>query len=153
MTKLSHLLRLVLGGLASFSLFIGGVGVMNIMLVTVKERTKEIGLRKAVGSRRRDILLQFLIEASVLSLMGGIFGTALGLGFGWGMAKILSAPQIGGFVGSLLGAKGEWVAWPWSIPVLWIFISIGVSQAVGLFFGLYPAIKAAKLTQIEALRQ
>ncbi|MBM3215196.1 FtsX-like permease family protein [Candidatus Poribacteria bacterium] len=151
-TKLTRMLRWVLGGIAGFSLFIGGVGIMNIMLVTVTERTKEIGLRKAIGARRRDILTQFLIEASTLCITGGVLGLILGILFGWGSATVMSSPQIGGFVGGLLGFQGKWVAWPWSVPVVWIFISMGVALAVGVFFGLYPAWKAARLTPIEALR-
>ena len=150
--KLSSMLKVVLGGIAGFSLFIGGIGIMNIMFVTVTERTKEIGLRKALGARRFDILLQFLIEASVLCIVGGLLGIGAGLGFGWGSAKIISNPLIGGFISPLLGFRGEWVAWPWAISVPWILISMGVSVAVGLFFGLYPAVKAARLTPIEALR-
>jgi putative ABC transport system permease protein len=150
--KLSKMLRLVLGGIAGFSLFIGGVGIMNIMLVTVTERTKEIGLRKAIGARRRDILVQFLIEASVLCLAGGAAGLGIGIGFGWMSSKVLSDPRIGGFVGMLLGFQGQWVAWPWSVPVAWVVASMCVALAVGLFFGIYPAVKAARLTPIEALR-
>jgi putative ABC transport system permease protein len=151
-TKLTRMLRLVLGGIAGFSLFIGGVGIMNIMLVTVTERTKEIGLRKALGARRRDVLVQFLIEASVLCMTGGFVGLALGVAFGWGSAKVMSSQAIGGFIGGLLGFQGKWVAWPWSLPIEWMFLSMGVALSVGLFFGLYPAWKAAKLTPIEALR-
>ena len=152
-TKLSSMLRVVLGGIAGFSLLIGGVGIMNIMLVSVTERTKEIGLRKALGGRKRDILIQFLIESSVLCLTGGLFGLAVGIFFGWGSAKLISNPQIVGFVGSLIGLRGEWVAWPYQVSIPWVFLSIGVSLVIGVFFGLYPAWKAARLTPIEALRR
>ena len=152
-TKSSYLLAVGLGGIAGFSLFVGGVGIMNIMLVTVTERANEIGLRKTVGARRNDILLQFLTEASALSVTGGVLGVALGLGLGGGTAKILSAPQIGGFIAALLGAQERWIAWPWSPSVLWMFVSVGISPAIGMFFGLYPAIRAARLTPIEALRR
>ncbi|GIX07420.1 MAG: hypothetical protein KatS3mg115_1823 [Candidatus Poribacteria bacterium] len=151
-TKLSKMLRVVLGGIAGFSLLVGGIGIMNIMLVSVTERTREIGLRKALGAKRRDILVQFLIEATVLCLVGGFIGLSLGLGFGYGSAKIMSNPSIGGFIGGLLGFRGDWVAWPFEVPIPWTIISIGVSVAIGVFFGLYPAWKASRLTPIEALR-
>ncbi len=149
---LSSLLRVVLGTIAGFSLFIGGVGIMNIMLVSVTERTKEIGLRKALGGRKRDILLQFLIEASTLCFVGGIAGVALGVSFGVGSAKIISNPAIGGFIGPLLGFQGDWVSWPFNISTPWIVLAMGVSLAVGVVFGLWPAWKAAKLEPINALR-
>ncbi len=151
-TTVSTLLRVVLGTIAGFSLFIGGVGIMNIMLVSVTERTREIGLRKALGGRRRDILIQFLIEAATLCLVGGFLGIAVGVGFGVGSAKVISNPVIGGFIGGLLGVRGDWGAWPGSISIPWILISIVVSLAVGLVFGLFPAWKAARLTPIDALR-
>ncbi|MDA1191321.1 MAG: ABC transporter permease [Candidatus Poribacteria bacterium] len=151
-TTLSNMLRVVLGGIAGFSLFIGGVGIMNIMLVSVTERTKEIGLRKALGGRRRDILIQFIIEATVLCLTGGFLGLVVGISFGWGSAKIISNPAIGGFVGTLIGFQGDWVAWPYEVSIPWVLISIFVSLAIGVFFGFYPAWKAARLTPIDALR-
>ena len=151
-TTVSKLLRVVLGTIAGFSLFIGGVGIMNIMLVSVTERTREIGLRKALGGRRKDILLQFLIEASTLCLVGGFLGIIAGLIFGSGSAWIISNPKIGGFIGPLLGFRGDWVAWPFNISVPWIIICVVVSLLVGLVFGLFPAWKAARLTPIDALR-
>ena len=125
---------------------------MNIMLVSVTERTREIGLRKALGGRKRDILIQFLIEASTLCLVGGFLGIVVGVLFGVGSAWVISNPKIGGFIGPLLGFRGDWVAWPFSISYLWIAICVVVSLTVGLVFGLFPAWKAARLTPIEALR-
>ncbi len=151
-TTVSNLLKVVLGTIAGFSLFIGGVGIMNIMLVSVTERTREIGLRKALGGRKRDILIQFLIEASTLCLVGGFLGIVVGVLFGVGSAWVISNPKIGGFIGPLLGFRGDWVAWPFSISYLWIAICVVVSLTVGLVFGLFPAWKAARLTPIEALR-
>jgi putative ABC transport system permease protein len=150
--KLRLTLTWVLGIIAGFSLFIGGVGIMNIMLVSVTERTREIGLRKALGGRRTDILLQFLIEAAALCVTGGTLGLILGVGFGWSVAKVISTPQVGGFIGPLMGLQGDWVAWPFSVSVPWIIISMLASVAIGVFFGLYPAWKAARLAPVDALR-
>ncbi len=150
--KLRLTLTWVLGIIAGFSLFIGGVGIMNIMLVSVTERTREIGLRKALGGRRTDILLQFLIEAAALCVTGGLLGLVLGIGFGWSVAEVISTPQVGGFIGPLMGLRGDWVAWPFSVSVPWIIVSMLVSVAIGVFFGLYPAWKAARLTPVDALR-
>ncbi|MEW5959203.1 MAG: ABC transporter permease [Chloroflexota bacterium] len=127
-------LTVFLGSIAAVSLLVGGIGIMNIMLVSVTERTREIGLRKAVGAKRRDILLQFLIEALVLSLLGGLIG--IGLGYG----------------------VSAWL--PRAIPdfeetvVTWdsILLASGFAAAVGLFFGVYPATRAARLKPIDALR-
>ncbi|MEO2002680.1 MAG: FtsX-like permease family protein [Candidatus Poribacteria bacterium] len=152
-TKMSSMLKGVLGCIAAFSLFVGGVGIMNIMLVSVTERTKEIGLRKAVGAHRRDIFRQFLIEAVVICLAGGILGIALGVGFAWTFARVISSPEIGGFIGPLLGFNEGWVTWPFNVSLPWSLVSMAVSVSVGLFFGLYPAVKAANLTPIEALRR
>jgi putative ABC transport system permease protein len=124
------LFSLLLGAVAAISLFIGGIGVMNIMLVTVTERTREIGIRKALGAQRIDILSQFLTEAVLLSLLGG----AMGIAFGIGVAQL----QIGPL--ELVVSVGS------------IILSFGVSAAVGIFFGFYPANRAARLTPIEALR-
>jgi putative ABC transport system permease protein len=126
---------LVASGIVGISLLVGGVGIMNIMLVSVSERTREIGLRKAVGARPSAILLQFLVEAVVLCLMGGLFGL---LG-GQGLASIMAA---------IPGAKLERA----TIPLWAIGLSFGFSALVGLFFGLFPAIKAARLDPIDALR-
>ncbi len=132
--------RIVLGGIALVALIVGGIGIMNIMLVTVTERTSEIGLRKAVGARRGEILLQFLVEAVVISLLGGIIGIVLGVLFTFGFDRLVA--------GALPGA-GDWAA-----VVRWSAVAIAFLSAVsvGIIFGLYPAIKASKLDPADALR-
>jgi len=121
-------------GIVGISLLVGGIGIMNIMLVSVTERTREIGIRKAVGAKRRDILLQFLIEAIALSLVGGAIGVLFGFGLGRLVTSLISVlPQA-------------------HVPVWAIFLGFGFSTAVGLFFGIYPAAKASRLDPIEALR-
>ncbi len=127
-------LTVFLGSIAGISLLVGGIGVMNIMLVSVSERTKEIGLRKAVGAKRRDILRQFLIEALVISILGGVIGLALG----WAMAT-----AIGYFFAEYITP----VVTPGAV-----ILAVGFSAAVGLFFGIYPAQRAARLNPIQALR-
>ena len=129
-------LTLFLGAIASISLLVGGIGIMNIMLVSVTERTREIGIRKAVGAKRRDILAQFLIESVVLSGVGGV----LGIGLGWGLSLLVARIPMG--TTSIQG-----VVTP-DIPIL----AFCVSAAIGLFFGLYPANRAARLNPIDALR-
>jgi putative ABC transport system permease protein len=126
-----------LGGIAGISLLVGGIGIMNIMLVSVTERTREIGLRKALGARRRDILIQFLTESSLLSLFGGI----IGIGLGWLIAFI---------VGRIASATGN--AFTPTVTLNAVLLATVFSTAVGLFFGLYPANRAAKLEPVEALR-
>ncbi|WP_407306956.1 ABC transporter permease [Desulfosporosinus sp. SB140] len=130
--KITRILTSIIGLVAGISLFVGGIGIMNIMLVSVTERTREIGLRKAVGAKEHDILLQFLLEAIVLSLVGGVVGIALGVGSALLTANLLNWPPL------LSG---------WSI-----LFAVTFSLAVGLFFGYYPALKAAKLEPITALR-
>jgi len=133
MEKVLKIMTAVLGGIASISLIVGGIGIMNIMLVSVKERTREIGLRKAVGAKNRDILFQFLIEAVVLSAVGGSLGILLG---------VVGSYIIPIFV-SFLPTKLSW----WSV-----FMAFFFSAGVGIFFGVYPARKAATLDPINALR-
>jgi putative ABC transport system permease protein len=125
-------MSILLASVASVSLLVGGIGIMNIMLVSVTERTREIGIRMAVGAKRQDILTQFLLEAVVLSTLGGIFGVVLGV------------------VGSqLVSAIAEW---PTIVPIEAILLAVIFSGAVGIFFGFYPARKAAHLDPIQALR-
>jgi putative ABC transport system permease protein len=122
----------LLAGIAGVSLVVGGIGIMNIMLVSVTERTREIGIRMAVGARGRDILLQFLIEAVTLSSTGGLLGIALGVGG----AQLLTTLK----------------KWATMVPMEWVFYSFAFSAAVGIFFGFYPARKASRLDPIDALR-
>ena len=135
--QMMGVVQLVLGAIASISLVVGGIGIMNIMLVSVTERTREIGLRKAIGAKRRDIQIQFLTEAAVLSLCGGAVGVVLG----WIIVKIMS------MVGASLGFPFSAV-----IPGDIIAIAVGVSIFIGLASGLYPAVRAARLDPIESLR-
>jgi putative ABC transport system permease protein len=135
-TEVSDTLTLFLGGIAGISLMVGGIGIMNIMLTTVSERTHEIGLRKAIGAKRRDILLQFLVESMVLSFLGGLIGVALG----WGISRLMGQIQFGGSaITPVVGLDSILLA---------TFFSVGV----GLFFGIYPATRAARLQPVEALR-
>jgi putative ABC transport system permease protein len=125
-------LTLLLAAVASVSLVVGGISIMNIMLVSVVERTREIGLRQAVGARRRDIRNQFLVEAILLCMFGGLFGIAAGIGITVALAKLAE--------------------WPIYIHPLTILMALAFPGAVGLFFGIYPAKKASLLDPIEALR-
>ena len=131
-TSTTRIMTILLGAIASVSLIVGGIGIMNIMLVSVTERTREIGIRMAVGARGRDILIQFLIEAETLSAVGGIIGIALGMG----AAKITS----------------HFTGWPTLTPYAWIGIACVSSAAIGIVSGFYPAWKASRLDPIEALR-
>jgi putative ABC transport system permease protein len=135
-TAVTDTLSLFLGGVAGISLLVGGIGIMNIMLTTVSERTHEIGLRKAVGALRQDIMIQFLVESMVLSLLGGLIGVA----FGWGIAALMGSIQISGTaITPVVGLDS-------------ILLATMFSMAVGLFFGIYPATRAARLQPVEALR-
>jgi putative ABC transport system permease protein len=131
--QITGVLTIFLGAIAGISLLVGGIGIMNIMLVSVTERTREIGLRKAVGAKRRDILTQFLIESVVLALVGGVLGILLG--------------ALGTTLISSLQDSFKPVVTPQSV-----MLAVGFSAAVGLFFGIYPATRAARLNPIEALR-
>jgi len=132
--------RIVLGGVAVVALLVGGIGIMNIMLVTVTERTREVGLRKAIGARRRDILLQFLVESVTISVIGGCLGIVSGIGAAYG---------FGGFVAQSMPGGGDWGA---VVQPSAILIAFSFAVIVGVFFGLYPAVKASKLDPAEALR-
>ena len=138
--KISKVIKIALGSIAGFSLLVGGIGIMNMMLVAVTERTREIGLRKAIGAKRMDIMLQFLIEAVAMCSVGGALGVVLGLFAGEGMAML--AVNIVKIVPE----------WPSVISTEWILISVSFSAIIGISFGLYPAIKASALSPIEALR-
>jgi putative ABC transport system permease protein len=126
------ILRNLLLAIAAISLIIGGIGIMNIMLVSVTERTREIGIRMAIGAKGRHVLLQFLFEAVTLSVVGGLIGVLVGVGF------------------SLLFAKMS--GWPLFVSVSSILLSFGVAGTVGICFGFFPALKASRLDPIEALR-
>ncbi|MCK9989248.1 MAG: ABC transporter permease [Rugosibacter sp.] len=128
----SRVMALLLAAVASVSLIVGGIGIMNIMLVSVTERTREIGLRMAVGARGRDILTQFLVEAITLSVIGGLIGIVLGVG-----ASLLIAQLAG---------------WPTALSATAILLAAGFAALIGVFFGYYPALKASRLLPIDALR-
>lgn len=134
MENVTNTLALLLGGIAAISLLVGGIGIMNIMLVSVTERTREIGIRKAIGAGRGTIMLQFLIEALLISLMG----CAIGIFFSWGTLRIIS------------GVGGEDANYALSVGVVWIAIVFSIG--IGVIFGIYPANKAAKKKPIDALR-
>lgn len=136
-SAITSVLTIFLGGIAGISLLVGGIGIMNIMLVSVTERTREIGLRKAVGARKKDIMLQFLTESALLSLIGGL----IGIGLGWGLSSIVGA----------IAAASETDLTP-AIGLDAVLLATIFSTAVGLFFGIYPAKRAADLEPVEALR-
>ncbi|MFI5260988.1 MAG: ABC transporter permease, partial [Candidatus Limnocylindrales bacterium] len=130
--SVSGLLTVLLGGIASISLIVGGIGIMNIMLVSVRERTREIGIRKAIGARSRDILAQFLVEALVISVLGGLIGILFG---------VLASAIIGAVAG-----------WGFAFNPLTVVVAVGFSLVVGVVFGVWPARQAARLDPIVALR-
>jgi len=131
----TNILTLLLGSIASISLLVGGIGIMNIMLVSVTERIREIGIRMSIGARERDILLQFLAEAIVLSLVGGLLGIAMGVG----VSKLLHYIPIFATIKTVVSPS-------------WVIMAFLISGSIGVFFGFYPARKASKLDPIEALR-
>ena len=125
-------MSLMLGAIASISLLVGGIGIMNIMLVSVTERTKEIGIRLAVGARRRDVMVQFLVEAMVMSLIGGVLGVGIGLATAQGLTAVLD--------------------WPTEVSLTTVASAFGIAALVGIVFGYYPARRASRLDPIESLR-
>jgi putative ABC transport system permease protein len=131
-TETTNTITLLLANIAAISLLVGGIGIMNIMLVSVTERTREIGIRKALGARYKNILMQFLIEAVVIGVIGGTIGIALGIGASYGISAV--------------------AGWNTAISLPTVFLAFGFSVMIGLFFGIYPARKAALLDPIEALR-
>jgi len=139
--KMMLVLQVAIGGLATSALLVGGIGIMNIMLASVNERTYEVGLRKAMGAKKRDILLQFLVESVVLSLVGAGGGIAVGFGFtraaSWFMNTIANPP----------------VPWEPILSFYSVIFAIFACTCVGIFFGLYPAYKASLLTPVDALRR
>jgi len=137
-STITDVFTLFLASIAAISLFVGGIGIMNIMLVSVTERTREIGLRKALGATGKDILYQFLLEAIILTMSGGIIGITLGVFFSFAISLVLS----------------QYLAlnWQFSIPFQAIFLGLGVSTVIGLVFGIYPARKASRKSPMEALR-
>jgi putative ABC transport system permease protein len=130
--KTQQIFNIVMGAIASISLVVGGIGIMNIMLASVLERTSEIGLRRALGARRRDISRQFILEAVTISVSGAL----LGIGFGFGISGLVSA----------------YSGWPTIVTPISVVLGVGVSVSVGLVFGIFPARKAATVSPIEALR-
>ncbi|MEK6703681.1 MAG: FtsX-like permease family protein, partial [Planctomycetota bacterium] len=141
--------KLVFGAVAGIALIVGGIGIMNIMLATVTERTREIGIRRALGATQRHVLLQFLVETSVISSVGGIIGVVLGIGgslfLDWGVPMLPKLPYVGEFFPAD-------AALPTSLTVSSIVIAFGVAFVTGLVFGIYPARRAAAQDPIVALR-
>jgi len=130
--RTQHIFDLVMVAIASISLLVGGIGIMNIMLASILERTREIGVRRALGARQRDVIRQFLVEAVLISLLGGL----IGIGFGFGMSRLVA-----------------WLAgWSTVTTATSILLAFAFSVSVGLLFGIYPARKAARLDPVEAIR-
>jgi putative ABC transport system permease protein len=136
--EVSQTMTMLLGAIAGISLLVGGIGIMNIMLVSVTERTREIGIRKAVGAQPNDILMQFLTEALTVTVAGGLIGVAVGVG----VAQLMNGRDIAG-LGENVQTVISWTS---------VVVAFAVSAAIGVFFGLYPAQRAARLRPIEALR-
>jgi putative ABC transport system permease protein len=130
--RASQTMTALLASVAAVSLLVGGIGIMNVMLLSVTERTKEIGIRRAIGARSKDVLLQFLMEATTLSLAGGMAGIVLGV--------------------AISVAISRWATWTASVSGLSVALSFGVAAMVGIFFGYYPARRAAEVAPIESLR-
>jgi putative ABC transport system permease protein len=124
--------NIVLGSIAGISLLVGGIGIMNIMLASVTERTREIGVRRAIGAKRKQIVVQFLIETVVLSTLGGFIGIGIGVSIPWLVTRFSGMPTV--------------------VTPDSLILSVGISMAVGIVFGIYPAVRAANLDPIEALR-
>jgi putative ABC transport system permease protein len=139
LNMITTILTAMLSAIAAISLVVGGVGIMNIMLVSVTERTREIGIRMALGARPRDILRQFLVESVVLASIGGLIGIASGLAASYGVCAVINR-----FLPS--------ANWPFVVSVPAALIALAFSAAVGIFFGFYPARRASRLDPIEALR-
>ncbi|RKU20773.1 hypothetical protein C6500_08120 [Candidatus Poribacteria bacterium] len=138
--KISRIIKIMLSSIAGFSLFVGSVGIMNMMLVSVNQRTREIGIRRAIGAKRRDILLQFLFEAVVMCSAGGLLGILLGIGTGYLCSHI--AVKVVKVIPQ----------WPVVISLHWMAVSVSISACIGIVFGLYPAIRASYISPLEALR-
>ncbi|MEI7512935.1 MAG: ABC transporter permease [Candidatus Uhrbacteria bacterium] len=137
-SQITDILKILLSSIAAISLIVGGIGIMNIMYVSVTERTREIGLRKAIGARNSDVLRQFLAESVMLTTLGGVIGIVFGIGITWAAIRIISQFQSG---------------WEFGVSLSGIELGLGVSMAIGIVFGYAPAQRAAKLNPIEALRR